>query len=122
MLRILFFQDFVPASLQPLTDADLHNVAKNYLARDYPLLAELKAERRPGRPRSTKQTLLEQQQHQEQKEYETGLWVPDMRTESNLEKLRDWKGEWVSLTHLTFVRIGKGGGVKESAWPPKGAA
>lgn len=105
-----------------MTDAEVHDAIARYLRREDDSLATLKAERRPGRPKSTRQTLLEQQQDQEQKEYESGLWIPDMQNEASLIKLRNWKGEWIALSPLTYVRVGKSGSIKESAFPPKGAA
>jgi translation machinery-associated protein 16 len=100
----------------------VHHVIAKYLRREDEALAALKAERRPGRPKSTKQTLLEQQQDQEQKEYESGFWMPDMQSEATLTKLRNWKGEWIALSPLGYVRVDKAGNKKESAFPPKGAA
>ncbi|KAI4730710.1 hypothetical protein E4T49_01450 [Aureobasidium sp. EXF-10728] len=120
--RIVFFQDEIPDPLRPLTDDEVHHVIAKYLGREDEALAALKAERRPGRPKSTKQTILEQQQDQEQKEYESGLWIPDMQNEATLTKLRNWKGEWIALSPLTYVRVDKSGSKKESAFPPKGAA
>ncbi|CAD0108327.1 unnamed protein product [Aureobasidium uvarum] len=115
--------DEVPADpLRPLTDTEVHDVIARYLSREDEALAALKAERRPGRPKSTKQNILEQQQDQEQKEYESGLWIPDMQNEATLTKLRNWKGEWIALSPLTYVRVDKAGSKKESAFPPKGAA
>lgn len=122
MLRVDFFQDLIPESGEALSDSDIHKGIQQYLAREDETLAALKAERRPGRPASSKQTLLEQQQASEQKEYEHGFWMPDMRNEVTLKKMKEWKGEWVGLSQLTFVRVEKSGEVKESAFPPKGAA
>lgn len=120
--RILFLQDEIPDPLRPLTDAEVHQVIEKYLRREDESLDALKAERRPGRPKSTKQNLLEQQQNQEQKEYESGFWVPDMRDEATLLKLRNWKGEWIALSPLSYVRVEKAGNITESAFPPKGAS
>ncbi|KEQ69191.1 hypothetical protein M436DRAFT_56909, partial [Aureobasidium namibiae CBS 147.97] len=120
--RILFLQDEIPDPLRPLTDAEVHHAIEKYLHREDETLAALKAERRPGRPKSTKHNLLEQQQDQEQKEYESGFWIPDMRDEATLTKLRNWKGEWIALSPLSYVRVEKSGKINESAFPPKGAA
>lgn len=105
-----------------MSDEQLHAAINSYLDREDETLAELKAERRAGRPPSSKQTLLEQQQATEQKEYEYGFWMPDMQNELNLAKLKEWKGHWVALGQLSFVRVEKAGRVRESAFPPKGAA
>ncbi|KAI4788642.1 hypothetical protein E4T44_13430, partial [Aureobasidium sp. EXF-8845] len=120
--RILFLQDEIPDPLRPLTDAEVHEAIAKYLGREDDSLAAFKAERRPGRPKSTRHTILEQQQDLEQKEYESGFWIPDMRDEATLIKLRNWKGEWIALSPLGYIRVEKSGSITESAFPPKGAA
>jgi translation machinery-associated protein 16 len=93
---------------------------EDYLGRDDEEVAKLRAERRPGRPPATRQTLLEQHQATEQGEYASGFWVPDLEDEANLEKLKAWNGEWANLAILKFARITKAGGKKGSSFPPKG--
>lgn len=122
MYRVIFFQDLLPDLPVPFTEPQLHEAVQAYLSRDDEALAHLRAERRPGRPASAKQTQLEQQQALEHKEYESGIWVPDMRDQDTINKLKMWKGHWVGLAQLTFVRVEKAGTIKESAFPPKGAA
>ncbi|KAI5205938.1 hypothetical protein E4T38_04021 [Aureobasidium subglaciale] len=120
--RILFLQDEIPDPLRPMTDAEVHDAIARYLHREDETLATIKGERRSGRPKSTRQNLIEQQQDHEQKEHESGLWIPDMQNESNLTKLSNWKGEWMALSCLSFVRVDKTGSIRESAFPPKGAS
>jgi translation machinery-associated protein 16 len=93
---------------------------EDYLGRDDEELAKLKAERRPGRPPSTRQNLLEINQKTEQDEYASGFWVPDLEDVINLRKLKEWNGQWAQLATLKFARISKGGFRKESSFPPKG--
>jgi translation machinery-associated protein 16 len=45
-----------------------------------------------------------------------------MRDEATLVKLRNWKGEWIALSPLGYIRVEKSGSITESAFPPKGAA
>lgn len=122
VLRILFFQDHIPQPIAPLPEAEIHALIVEYLKREDEALAALKAERRPGRPMSTRQQVLEQLQATEQKEYEAGYWMPDMTDENNLKQLEAWKGNWGGLGQVKFVRVEKNGVIKESAFPPKGAA
>jgi translation machinery-associated protein 16 len=93
---------------------------EDYLGRDDEELAKLKADRRPGRPPSTRQTLLEFNQKTEQNEYASGFWVPDLEDVINLMNLKQWNGDWAQLAQLKFVRISKEGFKKESSFPPKG--
>lgn len=93
---------------------------EDYLGRDDEELAKLKADRRPGRPPMTRQTLLEQNQVVEQGEYASGFWVPDLEDLENLRKLKAWNGQWANLATLKFARISKDGFKRESSFPPKG--
>jgi len=98
----------------------MHELVKQYLARDDDLLEDLKKERRPGRPPSTRQTLLEQLRQNEEGEYVSGFWMPDLRDAENVQKLSRWNGEWAALGPLDFVRLKKEGGVEHSGFPPRG--
>jgi translation machinery-associated protein 16 len=75
---------------------------EDYLGRDDEELAKLKAERRAGRPPSTRQTLLEQARATEQDEYAAGFWVPDLEDAAVLEKLKQWDGKWASLLRCSL--------------------
>lgn len=93
---------------------------EDYLGRDDDELAKLQAERRAGRPPSTRETLLKQARLAEQGEYASGFWVPDLQEADTLKALRDWDGSWAGLATMKFVRISKEGSKKESCFPPKG--
>lgn len=56
----------------------------------------------------------------EQKEHDTGFWMPDIEDEENLRLLRDWSGEWTSLSTLKYIRLSRSGLKHESSFPPKG--
>ena len=91
-----------------------------YLERDDDELAKLEDERRPGRPRSTREDLLKQRKAMDEREYDGGFWMPDMMEEANLKILREWNSEWTQLGTLKYVRITRSGTVHESSFPPKG--
>jgi translation machinery-associated protein 16 len=93
---------------------------EDFLGRDDEELANLQAERRAGRPPSTRETLLKQNQAVEQGEYASGFWVPDLENVENLQKLKEWSGHWSGLATLRFARISKDGHKRESSFPPKG--
>jgi len=56
----------------------------------------------------------------EEREYDSGFWLPDMQDEANLRILRNWNGEWTSLNTLKYVRISRDGAIRLSKFPPKG--
>lgn len=120
--RVAFFSEHLPETLHPLELADVQVLVAEFLARNDDELEELKAERRAGRPASTRQTLLEQQQKMEKQEYESGFWLPNLQDEETLIKLDRWKGDWVGLGIMRFVRVERSGAVKESQFPPRGAS
>ena len=95
-------------------------MANRYLARHDEELAELKSERRPGRPSSTREDLLKQHVSTEKREYDTGFWIPDMTDEGNMEILRAWNGQWTSLSTVKYVRLSRDGTSQSSTFPPKG--
>ena len=83
-------------------------------------LAQLQAERRPGRPPSAREDKLKQGIAMENNEYKTGYWLPDVQDEKNLEQLRLWNGEWASMGNIRYIRLSKDGKIKQSSFPPKG--
>jgi translation machinery-associated protein 16 len=82
----------------------------------------LQAERRSGRPATTRQQLLELAKDNEKKEYKSGLWVPNLQDEQTLLKLDAWEHDWLSLGNMEFVRIDDEGVIKEAQFPPNKAA
>jgi translation machinery-associated protein 16 len=120
VLRIKSFQSYTTEHTDPIPIPAVQAMIEDYLGRDDDELLRLKAERRPGRPASTRQTLLDQHQAVEQGEYASGFWVPDLQDAENLKTLKEWSGKWSGLATLRFVRISREGVRKESSFPPKG--
>ncbi|KAF2641250.1 hypothetical protein P280DRAFT_506852, partial [Massarina eburnea CBS 473.64] len=120
LLRIKSFQSYTAEHTSALSIADIQAMIEDYLGRDDEELATLQSARRAGRPPSTRETLLKQNQAVEQGEYASGFWVPDLEDVENLEQLKAWKGNWSALQGLHFARIARDGTKKESSFPPKG--
>lgn len=120
--RIVFFQQRLPETLHPLDIPEILSLIQDYVERNDDELEQLKSERRAGRPPSTRQALLEQQRRSDEKEYASGLWLPNLQDEQTLVKLDRWAGDWVSLGTMRFVRVDVKGEVKESLFPPRGAS
>ncbi|KAL8780562.1 MAG: hypothetical protein Q9194_000833 [Teloschistes cf. exilis] len=93
---------------------------KLYLSRNADELATIQSERRPGRPTSTREDTLKQGIDVEDKEYASGLWIPDISDAATVDRLAAWNGEWSSLNNLRFVRIAKDGVKHTSSFPPNG--
>jgi translation machinery-associated protein 16 len=120
VLRTKSFQSYTMEHGAPLTVAEIQAMIDDFLGRDDEELATLQASRRAGRPPTTRETLLKQNQTMEQGEYASGFWVPDLENIDVLQKLKMWDGKWASLATLKFSRIAKDGTKKESSFPPKG--
>ncbi|KAF2174750.1 hypothetical protein K469DRAFT_613427 [Zopfia rhizophila CBS 207.26] len=120
LLRLKFFQTAAAEHDATLTIPGIQNLIDNFLHRDDEELATLKANRRPGRPPSTREALLKQSQAAESGEYSSGFWIPDLEDPENLRTLKIWNGQWANLNTMKFVRIAKDGAKRESSFPPKG--
>ena len=123
MDRVAWFQDLVAErgdENNDVSDEDLQTLAMEFVKRYEEELVELKAQRRPGRPPSTQEDRIRQQQDVDLQEFKGGLWIPDIRTEAGREKLGNWNGDWSGLNTLKFVRVIKDGAVRDSSFPPKG--
>ncbi|KAG7807655.1 hypothetical protein KL921_003950 [Ogataea angusta] len=86
---------------------ELQKFIEEFITRDDEELEELRAERRPGRPASKRQDLLEIRRKQEVHVYETGWNVPDLRDPKTVKLLRNWNGDRGSLTALKFGVVKK---------------
>jgi translation machinery-associated protein 16 len=92
---------------------------EQYIARSETKLVVLEGERRPGRPMGREEERVRRRKEDEENEFETGFWVPDLRDEENLRRLREWKGDWVGLNVVRFVRVRSDGDIVAASWPPR---
>jgi translation machinery-associated protein 16 len=120
--RVKFIREALPDTLHPLQTEEILALIAQYLKRHDEELAQLRSERRPGRPPSTRQVLLEQQIEMDGKEADSGYWLPNLKDEQTLVKLDTWSGDWAALGTMRFMRIDGKGNETESAFPPRGAA
>ena len=118
--RVAFFQEKA-ASLDnggPASQPTVHEFIQEYLHRNDAEMKQLKAARRRGQPASTRQDLLAQQQDREQKEYSSGLWMPDLEDGENVSVLLEWGEDAPALNSVKFCRVSEGGGKREAKFPP----
>ena len=136
MQRIAYFQGAAKAVETAIDDGQAHDLIQrftlfsnlstlsltliSYIRRKDNELAKIRSERRPGRPPSNHEDQLKQLILTEEREFESGFWMPDMTDASNVEQLRNWNGEWASLNLFQYVRLSKDGVRHESSFPPKG--
>lgn len=94
--------------------------SSSYVRRDEDELQQVKAERRPGRPASTREDLLNRRIASDAQEYNSGYWIPDVTDDDTFKKLQSWTGEWSALGTIKFVRLTREGLLLPSSFPPKG--
>lgn len=70
-------------------------------------LEELRATRRPGRPASNRQQILEEKVKHDQQVYATGIKVPDLSDVETVKRLRLWNGTTGGATVMKFVHVSK---------------
>ncbi|WFC98499.1 translation machinery-associated protein 16 [Malassezia yamatoensis] len=76
-----------------------------YLERHDAELEELRAEQRPGRPKSKQLMELQSLKEKEKREYYEGMDVPDLMNEINVAILREWQGDPQALHLFRFIRV-----------------
>ncbi|KAF3479965.1 uncharacterized protein GIQ15_06941 [Arthroderma uncinatum] len=118
--RVVYFSDCIKDLETPPTSEDVVKLLQQYLDRLKPELKEQQDAHRKGRPPSKRQEVLTEKIAAEEKEYETGFWMPDLESEDNMKRLRNWNQEWSAMSNLKFVRLTKDGGKRPSLFPPKG--
>jgi translation machinery-associated protein 16 len=98
---------------------DMKVEVEQFIARGRAKLAVLEGERRQGRPMGKEEERVRNRREDEEREFETGFWVPDLRDGENLTRLREWKGDWVGLNVVRFVRVRRNGEIVAAVWPPR---
>lgn len=109
MQRVAFFQERIADRAEPLTLDDMHCLIKQFLERGDAEVASLKRERRVGRPPAPREVSLESRKKAEEKEYDTGFRLPDLRDTQSLGSLKKWDGNRVSLNTIKFLRLSRAG-------------
>lgn len=90
-----------------------------YIARDAEEIKQLESERRKGRPPSKREEALKQRVQTEDREFATGLWMPDLSDQYAMTAMKNWNGHWSGLSAIKFMRFTKDGEKLTSTFPPK---
>ncbi|CAK7892596.1 hypothetical protein CAAN1_01S10792 [[Candida] anglica] len=86
---------------------DMKLFIEGYISRYDEELETLRHDRRPGRPATSRQQILEEKVKHERQIYETGFKIPDLSNKDTVEKLRLWTGSSGGTTVMKFVHISK---------------
>ncbi|KAF8518044.1 hypothetical protein BU17DRAFT_76307 [Hysterangium stoloniferum] len=105
--KFVFFYHAIPPEAAAVTLEELHVIVQDiWLKRHDSELEKERSVRRKGRPKSSKQMLLEELLLRETEEYRTGLEVPDITHAPTVKLFRRWGQTGVGyLDLLRFIRI-----------------
>ncbi|PLN80002.1 putative translation machinery-associated protein [Aspergillus taichungensis] len=120
MDRITYFHETVPAEAGAFSDSDMKDLVVRYINRSVPEIEQLQSERRKGRPPTRREEALLQRTDVENKEFQTGFWLPDLSHVDGIKALASWNGDWSALSAMKFIRLTKDGNKQTSAFPPGG--
>lgn len=105
-LRIHFFKDAVNLDDKKTYDLEeMKQFINAFISRDDNELEKLKSDRRPGRPASSRQDLLENRIRQEKKEFHSGFKMPNLSDKKTVEHLKNWSGDHSGLSIMKFIRV-----------------
>ncbi|GMF62663.1 unnamed protein product [[Candida] boidinii] len=111
LLIVRFFQDAITAGeyadLKSFKISDMKIFIEAFIDRDNEELEEMRNERRPGRPSTKKQDLLENRIKKEKHQYLTGWSVPNLTDADTVELLRKWKGDQGGVTVIKHIICSK---------------
>lgn len=106
---VLFMKDCVYEEPEKETFLleDMKSFVERYIARHDEELKELKDQRRPGRPPTSRQLALETVTENERQMYATGFRMPDLSNKETVERLKLWNGTSGGTTIMKFIHISK---------------
>ncbi|OBT59416.1 hypothetical protein VE04_00528 [Pseudogymnoascus sp. 24MN13] len=121
IVRAAYFQEAVRKNDgKELTMEQITPLIEEFVHQHDEEFSEVKSQRRPGRPSSTREDVLRIKIAKDEKEWENGFYLPDLTIPDNAIYLDRWDGTWSYLPTLKWVTIAKNGTVKPSSFPPKG--
>lgn len=80
---------------------------EDYIGRNDEELKQLKDERRPGRPATSRQLHLEVVIGDEKQVYSTGFKIPDLSNKETVERVKLWNGTSGGTTVMKFIHVSK---------------
>ncbi|KAI9745960.1 MAG: hypothetical protein M1818_000641 [Claussenomyces sp. TS43310] len=139
IMRTAFFQECARKNENlPLELVQIQKLIEFFVNQNDEEYDNLKKQRRPGRPPTTREDLLKMKIAADKKEFEHGFCqdpflqhlpsqpltsatvLPDLSDADNTKLLDRWDGTWSYLPTLKWVRISKAGLVQSANFPPKG--
>ncbi|EGV60577.1 translation machinery-associated protein 16 [Yamadazyma tenuis] len=107
LMIIKYIQEEVKqASDQEVFGLDsMKSYIENFLSRFDDEVEQLQGERRPGRPASARQQILEQLIQSEKSNYVSGIKVPNLSDKLTVDLLRKWNGTIGGVTAFKYINV-----------------
>ncbi|KZT27879.1 hypothetical protein NEOLEDRAFT_1130370 [Neolentinus lepideus HHB14362 ss-1] len=102
-----FWYHAMPPDGETLTLPTIHDLIKDaWLSRHDAQLEIERFARRKGRPKSTREQQLEETKLREAEEYRTGMEIPDLTHQANIELFRRWDQKELAFVQLLrYIRV-----------------
>lgn len=95
-----------PKTVQYSED-EMREMLANYIKRDDEEIAEMDAERRPGRPMTNRHQIMIEKRKHDQHLFETGYRMPDLSDLDTVRHLKNWNGTAGSVSAWKFTLMTK---------------
>jgi len=119
--RVVFFQEWTRANDNKPYDLEaIQSKIKEFVRQYDEEYNDLRSQRRPGRPASSREDLLKAKIEALEKEHRDGFYMPDLTLEKNTQLLDRWEDRnWAFLSNLTWVKVSSSGVIRPSNFPPQ---
>ncbi|TPX72663.1 hypothetical protein SpCBS45565_g00057 [Spizellomyces sp. 'palustris'] len=107
--RMLWFKYALPEDISIATNELVHDIIKQYIARNEEELAEIRGKLRQGRPRPSRLDLLENLKSKDEQEYINGIEIPVLTDAKNVTILRAWEGDYNGIDRIKVVVVRRPG-------------
>ncbi|KAH3902359.1 related to Translation machinery-associated protein 16 [Saccharomycodes ludwigii] len=109
LLRYKFIQDIINSNSfkekTTFSPQELFIFIEQFIARDDEEIKDLESKKKPNRPTSNKQLLLENKRKLEKNEFQTGFLCCDLTDVDSVKALRNWNGTFGGLNNFKKIRI-----------------
>ena len=86
---------------------NIHDFILQYINRHAADIEQLKAQVRPNRPKPPKLAIYQALLEKDMKEYENGIEIPNVADPKVFKILKNWSGDYNSISDITMTRIKK---------------
>lgn len=86
---------------------DMKDFIEEFIGRFDEELKELNAQRRPGRPATSRHQILQEKKKYDEHVYYTGFKIPNISHKETVDRVRLWNGTHGGVTVMKFIHISR---------------